>query len=110
MEPLTFDYDYLHFRVDRGVFEQFSLAAPAQGFRIPLRWLGATIHYKKPGRPGKLYVGSVRDPGAALYGTDRLAFSYSSSPSFEIPPVDEALFRAYFTEVAALADRRVAAL
>ncbi|WP_416972995.1 hypothetical protein [Streptomyces sp. 4F14] len=107
MEPLTFDYDYLHLRVDRGIFEQFSLATPADSFRIPLRWLGATILYKKPAKPGKLYIGSVRDPGAALYGTDRQAFWYSTSPSFEIPPADEALFRAYFSEVAALADRRV---
>lgn len=107
MDPLTFDYEYLHLRVDRGVLEQFSLSRPENTFRVPLRWLGALVDYKKPNKPGKLLIGSVRDPNAALYGTDRAAFWYSESPSFLVPPGDEPLFRAYFTEVAALADRRV---
>ncbi|MET8977063.1 hypothetical protein ABZX85_15715 [Streptomyces sp. NPDC004539] len=107
MEPLTFDYENLHLRVDRGVFEQFDLDSSASSFRTPLAWLGATVHFKKPDRPGTLYVGVVRDPRAALYGTDRLGFRYATSPSFQVPPGDEALFRAYFTQVALLADRAV---
>ncbi|MEW1858799.1 MULTISPECIES: hypothetical protein [unclassified Streptomyces] len=47
------------------------------------------------------------DPNAAPYGTDPAAFRYSASPAFRVPTGDEPLFRAYFTEVAALADRRV---
>ncbi|MEV7284396.1 hypothetical protein AB0O01_07480 [Streptomyces sp. NPDC093252] len=105
MEPLTFDYDYLHLRLEHGVFELFGFGRSE--LRVPLRWLGALVHYKKPDRPGELFIGTVRDPGAALYGTDRAAFRYSTSPSFRVPPGDEPLFRAYFTEVAALADRRV---
>lgn len=107
MDPLTFDYEDLHLRVDRGVFELFYLASPANTFRVPLRWLGALVHYKKPNQPGKLSIGSVRDPNAALYGTDQAAFWYSTSPAFRVPHGDEPLFRAYFTEVAALADRRM---
>lgn len=107
MDPLTFDYEDLHLRVDRGVFELFYLTNPASTFRVPLRWLGALVHYKKPNQPGKLSIGSVRDPNAALYGTDPAAFWYSASPAFRVPHNDERLFRAYFTEVAALADRRV---
>lgn len=106
-DPLTFDYEYPHLRVDRGVFELFSPSRPGNTFRVPLRWLGALVHYKKPDRPGKLLIGSVRDPNAALYGTDQAAFWYSTSPACQVPPGDEPLFRAYFTEVAALADRRV---
>ncbi|HEY9327504.1 MAG TPA: hypothetical protein VIS09_04570 [Streptomyces sp.] len=105
MESLTFDYEDLHLRVDRGVFEQFSMGRSE--LRVPLRWLGALVHYKKPARPGQLFIGTVRESSAALYGTDRAAFWYSTSPAFRVPPGDEPLFRSYFTEVAALADRRV---
>ncbi|MFI6642485.1 hypothetical protein [Streptomyces sp. NPDC050504] len=105
MEPLTFDYDTLHLRVDRGVFELFTTGRSE--LRVPLRWLGALVHYKKPSRPGQLYIGTVRDPNTALYGTDPAAFWYSTSPAFRVPHGDEPLFRAYFTEVATLADRRV---
>ncbi|MFJ1616132.1 MULTISPECIES: hypothetical protein [unclassified Streptomyces] len=107
MEPLAFDYEDLHLRVDRGVFELFNLGTAEHTFRVPLPWLGALVHYKKPGKPGQLFFGVVRDPNAALYGTDRLAFRFASSPAVQVPPGDEPLFRAYFTEVAALAGRRV---
>ena len=105
-EPLTFDYDYLHLRVDRGVFEAFNNGT--SDFRVPLRWLGALVLYKKPDKPGQLFIGSVRSPDTdALYGTEPTAFWYSSTPSFRIPAADEPLFRAFFTQVAMLADRRV---
>ncbi|WP_326770713.1 hypothetical protein OG978_44195 (plasmid) [Streptomyces sp. NBC_01591] len=107
MEPFTFDYENLHARVDRGVFELFNLDSSAHTFRVPLRWLGVSLHHKKPDRPGTLYFGVVRDPQAALYNTDRLAFRHSTSPALQVPPGDEPLFRAYFTEVARLADRPV---
>ncbi|WP_424862704.1 hypothetical protein [Streptomyces sp. MMS24-I29] len=105
MDPLTFDYMDLHLRVDRGVFELFSVGRSE--LRVPLRWLGVLVHYKKPDKPGQLFIGTVRDLNAVLYGTDAAAFWYSTSPAFRVPPGDEPLFRAYFTEVAALADRRV---
>lgn len=57
MDPLTFDYEDLHLRVDRGVFELFSLDNAEHMFRVPLRW------------PGELIFGIVRDPHAALYGS-----------------------------------------
>lgn len=108
MDPLTFEYGDLHLRVDRGVFELFNLATAEHTFRVPLRWLGVLVHYKKPEKPGQLFFGVVRDPNAALYGTDRLAFRFASSPAVQVPPADETLFRAYFTQVATLADRRAA--
>ncbi|AXG81908.1 hypothetical protein [Streptomyces paludis] len=107
MDPLTFDYENLHLRVDRGVFELFPLDGIEYGFRVPLRWLGALVLYKKPDRPGELILGVVRDPDTVLYGTDRLAFRYRNTQAVRVPPGDEPLFRAYFTEVAALAGRRV---
>ncbi|MGW0940536.1 hypothetical protein [Streptomyces sp. NPDC002666] len=105
MEPLTFDYENLHLRVDRGVFELFTMGRSE--LRVPLRWLGVLVHYRKSARPGQLFIGTVRDPSAALYGTDQAAFWYSTSPAFRVPPGDEPLFRGYFTQVAALAFRRV---
>ncbi|MGM1059597.1 hypothetical protein [Saccharothrix sp. Mg75] len=107
MDPLTLDYEDLHLRVDRGVFELFDLALAEHTFRVPLRWLGAVVHYKKPDKPGRLVFGVVRDPNAALYGTDRSAFRYTNTQSTEVPAGDEPLFREYFTRVAALAERRV---
>lgn len=108
MDPITFDYADLHLRVDRGVFELFNLNIAEHTFRVPLRWLGVLVYYKKPDKPGELFFGVVRDPSSALYGTDRLAFRFASSPAVRVPPRDEPLFRAYFTEVAAMADRLVA--
>ncbi|MFJ8856501.1 hypothetical protein [Streptomyces sp. NPDC102437] len=105
MDLLTFDYENLHLRMDRGVFELFSMGRSE--LRVPLRWLGALVHYKKPDKPGQLVIGTVRDPNAALYGTDPAAFWYTTSPAFRVPPGDEPLFRTYFTEVAVAADRRV---
>ncbi|WP_326594935.1 hypothetical protein [Streptomyces sp. NBC_01803] len=112
MEPLAFDYEDLHLRGDRGVFELFDLGSAGHAFRVPPRWLGAlahykSAHYKKPEKPGELFFGVVRDPNAALYGTDRLAFRFAGSQAVRVPPGDEPLFRAYFTQVAALAGRRV---
>ncbi|MCT9082896.1 hypothetical protein [Streptomyces fulvoviolaceus] len=107
MDPLAFDYENLHLRVDRGVFELFDLDAAEHTFRVPLRRLGVLAHYKKPDKPGELLFGVVRDPDAALYGTDRVAFKFSSSQAVRVPPGDEPLFREHFAQVAALADRRV---
>ncbi|MEU1299164.1 hypothetical protein [Streptomyces shenzhenensis] len=109
MDPLTFDYENLHVRVDRGVFELFPLSGSGMPhtLRVPLRWLGVRVHYKKPDKPGELIFGVVHDPNAALYGTDLAAFRYSSTEAARVPHGDEPLFRAYFTEVAALANRPV---
>ncbi|MFJ5720974.1 hypothetical protein [Streptomyces sp. NPDC093149] len=108
MDPLTFDYANLHLRVDRGVFELFNLDSAEHTFRVPLRWLGVLVHYKKPDKPGELFFGVVRDPSSVLYGTDRLAFRFAHSPAVRVPHGEERLFRAYFSEVAVLADRSVA--
>ncbi|MEU3459381.1 hypothetical protein ABZ721_05415 [Streptomyces sp. NPDC006733] len=108
MDPLTFDYEDLHLRVDRGVFEFFDLTAGEHTFRVPLRRLGALVLYKKPAKPGQVFFGTVGDPDVALYGTDPRAFRFSTSPVVRVPAGDEPLFRAYFTQVATLADRRVA--
>ncbi len=103
-----FEYGDLHLRADRGVFELFDLASGGEGgFRVPLRWLGVLAYYKKPDKPGQLFFGVVRDPEAALYGTDRSVFRYNTSPVVRVPPGDEVLFREYFTGVAALVGRRV---
>ncbi|MEV7283436.1 hypothetical protein AB0O01_02505 [Streptomyces sp. NPDC093252] len=107
MDPLVLNYENLHLRVDRGIFELFDLSTPSTTFRVPLPWLGVLIDYKKPDRPGKPYFGAVSDSGAALYGTDKFAFRYSTSPVERVPPGHEPLFRTYFTQVAALVDRRV---
>lgn len=107
MDPLTFDYEKLHVRVDRGVFELFQPNDLTTTLRIPLHWLGVLVHYRKPGRPGKLIFGAVNDPRAALYGTDLASFGYRSTMAVRVPSSDEPLFRAYFTEVAALAGRPV---
>ncbi|WBQ05618.1 hypothetical protein [Kribbella sp. CA-293567] len=111
MEPLTFDYENLHFRVDRGVFEAFDLIGAQQSLRLPLQWLGVLIFFKKPGKPGQLFIGTVRnrDANLPLYGTDRLDLSSAATSSLQISADDEARFREFFTKVAEVANRRVAA-
>ncbi|MFI5710133.1 hypothetical protein [Kribbella sp. NPDC051620] len=107
MDPLTFDYEDLHFRVDRGVFEAFNLIGNQQTYRIPLEWLAVLVFFKKPGKPGQLFIGSVKDATAPLYGTDRLAIRSAATSALQISTADELLFRDYFTKVATLANRRV---
>jgi hypothetical protein len=106
MDPLTFEYRDLHARTDRGVFELFDLSRSGETFRVPLEWLGVLVHFKKPGKPGQLFVGVVRDSASPLYGTDRLDFRFAGT-QLEVPEADEASFRAYFSQVAELAGRRV---
>ncbi|MEU3657363.1 hypothetical protein AB0E67_32175 [Streptomyces sp. NPDC032161] len=105
MDPLAFDYENPHVRVDRGVFELFPLNSIETTLRVPPPWLGALVDYKKPDKPGELISGVVRDPQAAHYGTDRSAFRYRYTQAVRVPNGDEPLFRAYFTEVAAPAER-----
>ncbi|MFJ9582657.1 hypothetical protein [Streptomyces acidicola] len=76
-------------------------------FPVPLPWLGVLVDYKKSGKPGELIFGVVRDPHAALYGTDRAAFRYRYTQAVRVPHSDEPLFRAYVTDVAARAGRPV---
>jgi hypothetical protein len=106
MDPLTFDYRDLHARTDRGVFELFDLSRSGETFRVPLQFLGVLVHFKKPGKPGQLFVGIVRDSASPLYGTDRLDFRFAGN-HLEVPEADEPAFRAYFSQVAELAGRRV---
>lgn len=109
MEPLTFDYADLHFRVDRGVFEAFNLIGAHDTYRLPLHWLAFLIYFKKPGKPGQLFLGSVEDERKPLYGTDRQDIRSAATSSLQISAADELLFRDYFTKVATLANRRVVA-
>lgn len=104
LQPFTFDYENLHARVAPGGVRAVQSGQFGAHVPFPLRWLGVSLHYRKPDRPGTLYFGLVRDPQAALYNIDRLAFRYSTSPAFQVPPGDEPLFRAYF-EVARFTDR-----
>lgn len=77
MDPLTFDDEDLHLRVDRGMFERFNLNSPIHTFRVPLRMrLGALVHDKKPHKLGQLFFGIVRDPNSELYGTARFDFRF----------------------------------
>ncbi|WP_331749774.1 MULTISPECIES: hypothetical protein [unclassified Streptomyces] len=107
MDPLTFDDEDLHLRVDRGMSERFNLNSPVRTFRVPLRRLGALGHHKKPHKLGQLFVGIVRDPSSALYCTARFDFRFAGSEAVQVPLGDEPLFRACFSQVAVLAGRRV---
>lgn len=49
----------------------------------------------------------MRDPSSALYGTAPFDFRFAGSEAVQVPPGDEPLFRACFSQVAVLADRRV---
>lgn len=89
------------------MFELFQPNNLETTLRIPLHWLGVLVHYRKPGKPGELIFGGVDDPCATLYGTNLASFGYRSTQAVRVPRSDEPLFRAYFTEVAALAGRPV---
>ncbi|MFF3631483.1 hypothetical protein [Streptomyces sp. NPDC002164] len=76
-----------------GVFELFPLNSIETMLRVPLPWLGVLVDYKKPGKPSELIFGVVRDPHAALHGTDRAAFGYRYTQAVRVPHSDESRAR-----------------
>ncbi|MGW4698138.1 hypothetical protein ACWEO1_37835 [Kitasatospora cineracea] len=103
-EPEIFQHDRLYIQVDRGILEVFRRTSVIGSYRYPLAWVTVRAEQRRDGRT-RLHFGIAEDLGEPLYGSVP-----GSGPVFfrhEIPTADEPLYRAFFAELAHLADRPI---
>lgn len=104
-EPKVFQHDRLYIQADRGIVEVFRRTNVIGPYRYPLAWVTIRAEARRGGRT-RLHFGIAEDLGEPVYGS-----APGSAPVFfrhEIPTADEPLYRAFFTELAHLADRPIA--
>ncbi|WP_326810623.1 hypothetical protein OIE62_29345 [Streptomyces scopuliridis] len=104
-EPKVFQHDRLYTQVDRGIVEVFRRTNVIGPYRYPLAWVTVYAETRRGGRT-RLCFGTAEDLGEPVYGSVP-----GAGPVFfrhEIPTADEPLYRAFFTELAHLADRPIA--
>ncbi|PVE09800.1 hypothetical protein OG949_10905 [Streptomyces scopuliridis] len=104
-EPKVFQHDRLYIQVDRGIVEVFRRTNVIGPYRYPLAWVTVYAETRRGGRT-RLCFGTAEDLGEPVYGSVP-----GAGPVFfrhEIPTADEPLYRAFFTELAHLADRPIA--
>ncbi|NIK61798.1 hypothetical protein [Kribbella shirazensis] len=102
-DPIVFEHADVQLRVDRGVFELFQHRNIASSYRTPLEWVRVQVQVRQ--RAMMLHFSLVQDPDEPIYG--RLMGSVCSLATVEIPMADEPVFRAFFTELARLANRPI---
>ncbi|WP_350278156.1 hypothetical protein [Kribbella sp. HUAS MG21] len=103
-EPIVFEHGRVQIRVDRGVLELFERSNVVRSYRTPLEWVRVQVQARKRG-VYLLHFSYVEDLDEPIYA--RLTGSVCSLSTVEIPMADEPVYRAFFTELAALADRPV---
>lgn len=103
-EPIVFEHDEVQLRVDGGVLELFRRSNVVGSYRAPLSWVKVQSQARKRDRI-MLHFSHVRHPDEPIYA--RLTGSVYSVATVEIPMTDEPLYRAFFTELAVLADRPI---
>lgn len=106
MEPLTFEYDDVQLQVERGILELFRRNRIIGSYRTPVKWVKVRAEARRGGLT-RLHFGNVDELDEPLY-----ASTTSSKHLFvtvEIQSADEPRYRAFFTELAQRADRRVGA-
>ncbi|WP_280880575.1 hypothetical protein [Streptomyces pseudovenezuelae] len=108
MDPLTFVHEGIHPRVDRGVFELFrrSNHVVIGPYRTPLSWVSVRAEARKGGVT-RLHFGHVEQPDEPIHAST--TSSGHRLATVEIQTADEPLYRAFFTELARLSDRPIAA-
>jgi hypothetical protein len=106
MDRLTFEYDDVLLRVDDGIFELFRRGRIIGTYRMPVNWVKVRAQSRKKGVT-RLLFGTVEELDEPLYAS-------SLDPghllaAIEIQTADEPRYRAFFTELARQAGRRVGA-
>lgn len=104
MEPLVFEHDDVYLHLDRGILELFRRNRIIGSYRTPLQWVKVRAEPRKGGMIA-LHFGNVEQLDEPLYapatGRGHLL------ARVDIAAADEPLYRAFFTELARLADRSV---
>ncbi|KOU56451.1 hypothetical protein ADK57_42450 [Streptomyces sp. MMG1533] len=104
-KPKVFQHGRVHIQADRGILEVFRRSNVIGPYRYPLAWVTVCAEARRGGLT-RLYFGIAEDLGEPIYGSVP-----GAGPVFfrhEIPTADEPLYRAFFTELAQLADRPIA--
>ncbi|MFE2943766.1 hypothetical protein ACFXKG_32640 [Streptomyces sp. NPDC059255] len=105
VEPKVFQHERVYIQADRGILEVFRRSNVIGPYRYPPAWVTVRAEACRGGRT-RLYFGIAEDLGEPVYGSVP-----GSGPVFfrhEITTADEPLYRAFFTELAHLADRPIA--
>jgi hypothetical protein len=103
VDALELSGDGLLMRVEGGVFELFRVRH-FHSFRTPLSWLTVGVEFRRSDKV-RLTIGTAVHPDQAMYGTT--VRGRSEGGQLLLPAFEEQRFRAYFTQVAALAGRVV---
>ena len=104
MESVVFEHDRVHMRVDHGIFEVFRRNRIIGSYRAPLSWVKVRAEARK-GAVTRLHIGNIEELDEPIYAST--TSSRRLLINFEIPTTDEPLYRAFFTELAQLADRPI---
>ncbi|MEV8377613.1 hypothetical protein AB0P21_33050 [Kribbella sp. NPDC056861] len=104
MEPLTFEYDDVYLSVDNGILELFRRNRIIGSYRTPVKWAKVRAEARKGGVT-RLHFGNVDELDEQLYAST--SSSKHLLATVEIQTADEPRYRAFFTELARQADRRV---
>jgi hypothetical protein len=104
MAATVFEHNEVYLHVENGILELFRRNRIIGSYRTPVKWAKIRVDHRKKGQ-SRLYFGNVTELDEPLY---------ASAPGqllamVEIQTADEPLYRAFFTELARQADRRVGA-
>jgi hypothetical protein len=104
MEPLVFEHDTVYLHFDRGILELFRRDRVYGAYRTPLQWVKVRAETRKGGVVA-LHFGNIEHLDEPLYApaTERGQLL----AKVDIAAADEPRFRAYFAELASLANRPI---
>lgn len=104
MEPTIFEHDDVYLQVDHGILDVFRRNRIIGSYRAPVKWVKVRVDVRKGGLT-RLHFGNIKELDEPLYAT--LTGAKHLLTKVEIQTGDEPLYRAFFTELARQADRRV---
>lgn len=106
MDPLVFEHEDVHLRVDNGILELFRRNRIIGSYRTPLHWAKVRSEVRKGGVT-RIHFGNVDELDEPLYATKTDRGHLLAT--VEIATADEPLYRSFFTELARVSDRPVGA-
>ncbi|NEA36430.1 hypothetical protein [Streptomyces sp. SID13031] len=104
MEPLIFAHADVHLQVEHGILEVFMRNRIIGSYRAPVKWVKVRAETRKGGLT-RLHFGNIKELDEPLYAG--LTGAQHLLTKVEIETADEPRYRAFFSELARQADRRV---
>ncbi|MFI5710132.1 hypothetical protein [Kribbella sp. NPDC051620] len=103
---MLFEHDDVYLHVENGILELFRRNRIIGSYRTPVKWAKVRAEARKGGLT-RLHFGNVDELDEPLYASTTKHSHLLAT--VEIQSGDEPLYRAFFTELARQADRRVGA-